>query len=66
MKQELENIVEINLATNEVKESKLNLSKEQLNLSATILANRLLDLVNSGISTQEITPKMIFGNKETQ
>ena len=65
MKQELENIVEIDLSTKETKQTKLNLSKEQLNLSATILANRLLDLVNSGISTQEITPKMIFGNKET-
>ena len=65
MEQELENIVEIDLSTKETKQTKLNLSKEQLNLSATILANRLLDLINSGISTQEITPKMIFGNKET-
>lgn len=65
MKQKLENIVEIDLSTKETKQTKLNLSKEQLNLSATILANRLLDLVNSGISTQEITPNMIFGNKET-
>ncbi len=40
-----ENRVDIDLQTNRVRKLPLNLSDEELNVSATVLANKLLDYV---------------------
>ena len=54
------NKVEINLSTNEVATSPLELDDETLTVSASVLANMLLDFVRDNNSYENLTPKNVF------
>ena len=60
------NKVEINLSTNEVATSPLELDDETLTSSASVLANMLLAFVRVDSSYDNLTPKNVFRkeNKE--
>ena len=64
MKRIQDNIVEVNLLTRETEKGRLNLTKERLEASASILANLLLDFVKGGGSIEELTPEKVFGRRE--
>ena len=42
----------------------LNLSNEALNVSATMLANKLLDYVRKRGTYENMTPEQVFGKEE--
>ena len=54
------NKVEIDLSTNEVATSPLELDDETLTVSASVLANMLLDFVRDNNSYENLTPKNVF------
>ena len=60
------NKVEIDLSTNEVATSPLELDDETLTASASVLANMLLDFARDNNSYENLTPKNVFRkeNKE--
>ena len=43
-----------------------DLSQEQINESATILANVLIDFAKNGGSIKDLTPKNVFGMKRNE
>ena len=43
-----------------------DLSQEQINKSANILANILIDFVKNGGSIKALTPKNVFGRKHNE
>ena len=61
-----QNRVDIDLLTHEKQESPLELDDDTLNVSATVLANMLLDFVRDKGSYDSLTPKNVFRkeNKE--
>ena len=59
------NKVEINLSTNEVATSPLELDDKTLTASASVLANMLLDFVRDNNSYDNLTPMNVF-RKETK
>ena len=59
-----ENRVDIDLRTNRVRKLPLNLSNEALNVSATMLANKLLDYVRKRGTYENMTPEQVFGKEE--
>ena len=54
----------MDLSTAQTEKGRLNLPKERLEASASILANLLLDFVKGGGSTEELTPEKVFGRRE--
>ena len=60
------NKVEINLSTNEVATSPLELDDETLTASASVLANMLLDFVRDNGSYDNLTPKNVFKKENKQ
>ena len=60
------NKVEIDLSTNEVATSPLELDDETLTASASVLANMLLDFVRDNNSYENITPKNVFRKEDKQ
>ena len=60
------NKVEINLSTNEVATSPLELDDETLTASASVLANMLLDFVRVDSSYDNLTPKNVFRKENKQ
>ena len=60
------NKVEINLSTNEVATSPLELDDETLTASASVLANMLLDFVRDNGSYGNLTPKNVFRKENKQ
>ena len=60
------NKVEINLSTNEVATSPLELDDETLAASASVLANMLLDFVRDNNSYENLTPKNVFRKENKQ
>ena len=60
------NKVEINLSTNEVATSPLELDDETLTTSASVLANMLLDFVRDNNSYENLTPKNVFRKENKQ
>ena len=58
------NRVEIDLSTNRTVFMPYVESKEALKTAANLLTNKLLDYVNSGGYTKNLTPDKIFGKKE--
>ena len=54
------NKVEIDLSTNEVATSPLELDDKTLTASASVLANMLLDFVRDNNSYENLTPKNVF------
>lgn len=60
------NKVEINLSTNEVATSPLELDDETLTLSASVLANMLLDFVRDNGSYDNLTPNNVFRKENKQ
>ena len=60
------NKVEINLSTNEVATSLLELDDETLTASASVLANMLLDFVRDNNSYENLTPKNVFRKENKQ
>ena len=60
------NKVEIDLSTNEVATSPLELDDETLTLSASVLANMLLDFVRDNSSYENLTPKNVFRKENKQ
>ena len=60
------NKVEINLSTNEVATSPLELDDETLTASASVLANMLLDFVRDSGSYDNLTPKKVFRKENKQ
>ena len=60
------NKVEINLSTNEVATSPLELDDEALTASASVLANMLLDFVRDNNSYENLTPKNVFRKENKQ
>ena len=61
-----QNRVDIDLLTHEKQESPLELDDDTLNVSASVLANMLLDFVRDKGSYDSLTPKNVFSkeNKE--
>ena len=60
------NKVEIDLSTNEVATSPLELDDETLTTSASVLANMLLDFVRDNNSYENLTPKNVFRKENKQ
>ena len=60
------NKVEINLSTNEVVTSPLELDDETLTANASVLANMLLDFVRDNNSYENLTPKNVFRKENKQ
>ena len=60
------NKLEINLSTNEVATSPLELDDETLTASASVLANMLLDFVRYNNSYENLTPKNVFRKENKQ
>ena len=60
------NKVEIDLSTNEVATSPLELDDETLTASASVLANMLLDFVQDNNSYENLTPKNVFRKENKQ
>ena len=60
------NKVEIDLSTNEVATSPLELDDETLTSSASVLANMLLDFVRDNNSYENLTPKNVFRKENKQ
>ena len=58
------NKVEINLSTNETVSLPFEADKEQLTITASILASKILDFANQGGDIKNLTPKALFGKKE--
>ena len=58
--------MEINLSTNEVATSPLELDDETLTASASVLANMLLDFVRDNNSYENLTPKNVFRKENKQ
>lgn len=53
----------MDLVTGTMEQTECELSQEQIEVSAKILANILLDYVNDGGSVAELTPEKLFGKK---
>ena len=60
------NKVEIDLSTNEVATSLLELDDETLTASASVLANMLLAFVRDNNSYENLTPKNVFRKENKQ
>ena len=60
------NKVEIDLSTNQVATSPLELDDETLTASASVLANMLLDFVRDNNSYENLTPKNVFRKENKQ
>ena len=60
------NKVEIDLSTNEVASSPLELDDETLTASASVLANMLLDFARENNSYENLTPKNVFRKENKQ
>lgn len=60
------NKVEIDLSTNEVATSPLELDDATLTASASVLANMLLDFVRDNNSYENLTPKNVFRKENKQ
>lgn len=58
--------MEIDLSTNEVATSLLELDDETLTASASVLANMLLDFVRDNNSYENLTPKNVFRKENKQ
>lgn len=61
-----QNRVDIDLLTHEKQESPLKLGDDTLNVSATVLANMLLDFVRDKGSYDSLTPKNVFRKENKQ
>ena len=61
-----QNRVDIDLLTHETQESPLELDDDTLNVSATVLANMLLDFVRDKVSYDSLTPKNVFRKENKQ
>ena len=61
-----QNRVDIDLLTHEQQESPLELDDDTLNVSATVLANMLLDFVRDKGSYDSLTPKNVFRKENKQ
>lgn len=61
-----QNRVDIDLLTHEKQESPLELDDDTLNVSATVLANMLLDFVRDKGSYDTLTPKNVFRKENKQ
>ena len=53
----------MDLATGTMEQTECELSQEQIEVSAKILANILLDYVNDGGSVAELAPEKLFGKR---
>lgn len=53
----------MDLSTGAMEQTECELPQEQIEVSAKILANILLDYVNNGGSVAELTPKKLFGKR---
>ena len=60
------NKVEINLSTNEVATSPLELDDKTLSTSASVLAKMMLDFVRDNNSYDNLTPKNVFRKENKQ
>ena len=61
-----QNRVDIDLSTHEKQESPLELDDDTLNVSATVLANMLLDFVRTYGSYDTLTPKNVYRKESKQ
>ena len=61
-----QNRVDIDLLTHETQESPLELDDDTLNVSASVLANMLLDFVRDKVSYDSLTPKNVFRKENKQ
>ena len=61
-----QNRVDIDLLTHEKQESPLELDDDTLNISATVLANMLLDFVKDKGSYDSLTPNNVFRKENKQ
>ena len=61
-----QNRVDIDLLTHEKQESPLELDDDTLNVSASVLANMLLDFVRDKGSYDSLTPKNVFRKENKQ
>ena len=61
-----QNRVDIDLLTHEKQESPLELDDDTVNISATVLANMLLDFVRDKGSYDSLTPNNVFRKENKQ
>lgn len=61
-----QNRVDIDLLTHEKQESPLELDDDTLNVSASVLANMLLDFVRDKGSYDSLTPNNVFRKENKQ
>lgn len=61
-----QNRVDIDLLTHEKQESPLELDDDTLNVSASVLANMLLDFVRDKGSYDNLTPNNVFRKENKQ
>ena len=61
-----QNRVDIDLLTHDKQESPLELDDDTLNVSATVLANMLLDFVRDKGSYDSLTPNNVFRKENKQ
>jgi hypothetical protein len=56
----------VDLASGAIDKTPCDLSQEQINKSASILANVLIDFVKNGGNLKDLTPKNVFGRKHNE
>ena len=61
-----QNRVDIDLLTHETRQTPLELDDDTLNVSATVLANMLLDFVRDKGSYDSLTPNNVFRKENKQ
>ena len=59
-------MVSVDLITGTKEKCPCKLSQEQIEKSASILANILIDFVKNGGSVNDITPQNVFGGKHNE
>jgi len=63
-KQLEENTIIVDLSTGATEKGKLNLPKDTIKASGTILANILLDFYRNGGDMEKLSPSDVFGRKK--
>ena len=63
IKHQEKNVVTVDLTSGATSKTPCDLSQEQINKSANILANVLIDFVKNGGSLKDLTPQHVFGRK---
>ena len=66
IKHQEKNVVTVDLITGAISKMPCALSQEQINKSATILANVIIDFIRNGGNVKDVTPQNVFGRKHDE